>query len=60
MLPVPKLVALTGCTSAEAQEEHSYHAAILEFCAHMPRAEAERLAVEHAVPYLAGLGKERT
>ena len=56
---IPRLVAATGCTAAEAECVFGERAAIREHLAHLPRAEAERLAYEDALQILTELAKDR-
>lgn len=56
---VARLVKATGCTPAEALEEWGTRAAHMEYDAHIPRAEAERLAEFDAAVILGEMVKGR-
>ena len=59
MHAVAKLIAMTGCTAAEAECVFGERAGIRQFLAGLTRAEAERLAYDDALQILTELEKDR-
>ena len=56
---IPRLIAATGCTRAEALEEWSTRAAHMEYDAGLSRAEAEAAAYHDALRVLGEMMKGR-